>query len=58
MIHGGTTVLFKYNIQYAHVKIPMMSSLQATAIIVELNGLETVIGAFFQSPSNPLDKRL
>jgi len=56
LIHGGTAVLVKSNIQHAHVKIPMMSSLQATAIIVELNGLETVIGALYQSPSKPLVK--
>ena len=32
----------------------MLKSLEATAIMVELNGLETVIGAVYQSPAKPL----
>ena len=34
----------------------MMLSLQATAIMVELNGLETVIGAVYQRPSKPFEE--
>ena len=48
-IYGGTAVLVKSNIQHAVVNIPMLISLQATAISVELNGFETVIGAVYQS---------
>ena len=44
-IYGGTAVLVRSNIQHVKVKIPMMYSLQVTAIMVELEGLETVIGA-------------
>ena len=32
----------------------MLNSLHATAIMVELNDLETVIGAVYQSPTKPL----
>ena len=49
--YGGTAVLVRANIQHAVVNIPMLQSLQASAISVELNGLETVIGAVYQSPS-------
>ena len=35
-------------------KISMLNSLQVTAIMVKLNGLETVIGAVCQSPYKPL----
>ena len=34
----------------------MLNSLQATAIIVELNGLLTVIGAVYRSISKPFVK--
>ena len=37
---GGTAVLVRSNIQHAIVNIPMLKSLQASAISVELNGLE------------------
>ena len=56
MIHGDTAVLVKSNIQHALIKIPMMISLQATAIMVELNGLETIIGAVYQSPNKPFEE--
>jgi Exonuclease III len=56
LIHGGTAVLVKSNIQHALIKIPMMLSLQARAIMVELNGLETVIGAVYQHPSKPFEE--
>ena len=50
-IYGGKAVLVRYNILHVEVKIPMMYSLQVTAIMVELEGLETVIGAVYRSPS-------
>jgi Exonuclease III len=53
-IFGGTAVLVRANIQHAIIKIPMLQSLQATAISVELEGFETVIGAVYQSPNKPL----
>ena len=56
LIHGCTVVLRKSNIQHALVKFPMLNSLQATAIMVELNDLETNIGAVYQSPTKPLVK--
>ena len=56
MIHGGTAVLVKSNVQHALIKIPMMISLQTTAIMVELNGLERVIGDVYQSPSKPFEE--
>ena len=56
LIHGDTAVLVKSNIQHALIKIPMMISLQATAIMVELNGLETIIGAVYQSPNKPFEE--
>ena len=34
----------------------MLKSLQASTISVELNGLETVIGAIYQSPGKPLEE--
>ena len=34
----------------------MIISLHATAIMVELNGLETVIGVVYQSPSKPFEE--
>ena len=54
LIYGGTAVLVKANIKPALVKFPMLSLLQVTAIMVELNGLETVIGAVYQSPNKTL----
>ena len=53
MIYGGTAVLVRSNIQHAVVDY-RLHSLEATAIPVELNGLETVLGAVHQSPSKPL----
>ena len=47
--YGGTAVLVRSN-------IPMLKSLQASAISVELNGLETVIGAVYLSPSKPFEE--
>jgi hypothetical protein len=44
-MYDGTAVLVRSNIQHVKVKIPIMYSLQVTAIMVELEGLETVIGA-------------
>ena len=63
MIYGGTAVLAKSNIQNALVKTPMLNSLQATAIIVELYCLETVIRAAYQNPNkyfaeNDFDKSI
>ena len=52
MIYSGTAVLVRSNIQHAVIDIPMLHS-QATAISIERNGLETVIGAVYQSPSKP-----
>jgi len=52
---GGTAVLVKANITHALVDIPRLISLQATAIKIELEGFETVIGALYQSPSKPLE---
>ena len=48
--YGGTAVLVRANIQHAVIDIPMLHSLQASAISVELNGLETAVGAVYQSP--------
>ena len=56
MVYGGTAVLVKANIQHAYVGIPMMNSLQTTAIIVELNGLEIIIGAVYQSSVKPFEE--
>jgi hypothetical protein len=53
LIHGDTTMLVKANIQHALIKIPMMITLQATAIMVELNGLKTVVGVVYQSSCKP-----
>ena len=55
-IYGGTAMLVRSNIQHVEVKIPMMSSLQVTAIMVELEGLKTVIGALYRSPCIPFVK--
>ena len=44
LAYGGTAVLVRSNIQDSYVKTPMLSSLQTTAIMVELNGLETFTG--------------
>ena len=55
-IYDGTAVLVRSNIQHVEVKIPMMYSLQVTAIMVELEGLETVIGALYRSPIKPFVK--
>ena len=49
-------MLVRSNIQHVEEKIPMMYSLQVTAIMVELEGLETVIGAVYRSPSKPFVK--
>ena len=42
-IYGGVTVLEKPKIQHALVDIPILSSVQITAVTIELNGFETVI---------------
>ena len=55
-IYGRTAVLVRSNIHHVEGKIPMMYSLQVTAIMVDLEGLETVIGAVYRSPSKPLDE--
>ena len=51
LIYGRMAVLVKPNIQHALVKIPMLNLFQVPAIMVQLNGLETVIWAVYQSPS-------
>ena len=53
---GGIAVLVRSNIQHAIVNIPMLKLLQASAISVELNGFETVIGAMYQSLGKPLEE--
>ena len=47
-------MLVTSNIQPAVIDIPMLHSLQATAISVEPYDLGTVIGAVYQTPSKPL----
>ena len=47
-------VLIKSNIQHALMDTPILSSLQATAIIVEVDGFEIIIGTVYQSPRKPL----
>ena len=53
-IFGGTAVLVKSNIQHSVINIPMLHSLQATALSVELVCFETVIEAVYKSLSKPL----
>ena len=55
-IYDGTAVLLKSNIQHAIFNIPMLKSLQASAILVEFYGLKTVIGAVYQNQSKPLEE--
>ena len=43
LIYGGTTLLVTSNIRHALIDIRMLYLLQATAISVELNDVETVI---------------
>ena len=50
LIHCSTTVLVTSNIQQALVKVPILNSLQALAIMVDLNGLKAV----YQSPTKHL----
>ena len=50
---GGTAVVVKSTIQHAEISMPTLNSLQATAIKIELGGLETVVGALYHSPSKP-----
>ena len=52
---GGTAVVVKSTIQHAQINLPVLNSLQATAIKFELDGLETVIGALYLSPCKPFD---
>ena len=49
-------MLVRSNIQHAEVEVSMMYSLQVTAIMIELEGLEIVIGAMYRSPCKPFVK--
>ena len=49
-------MIVRCNILYAVVNIPVLKSLQSSAISVNLNDLETIIGAVYHSPSKPLDE--
>ena len=53
MIHGRTAVLIKANIQHALVQ--MIRSPQATVIMVEINGHETVMGPVYQVVKDDFD---
>ena len=56
LTYGGTAVFVRSNIQHALVDIPMLKSLQTSAISAEMNDLETVIGAVYESPITNLEE--
>ena len=52
--HGGTAVIVRSNIKHCQATIPKLEHLQATAIIIELQKEETLIGSLYQSPSKTI----